>query len=86
VEVTLAAADRAVQLLQRAGRRPGGGSLGAPASPPTRHPLQLRRDALHNLLGPVLVEAEPGDLEDARIEATLTALGCELVAERRAGW
>jgi len=42
-------------------------------------PLRLRRDALHNLLGPVLVDGEePGDLDDATIEQILSALGCAL--------
>jgi phenylalanyl-tRNA synthetase beta chain len=40
---------------------------------------------LHQLLGPVLVDGEPQDLDDARIEATLTALGCQL-SETDAGW
>ena len=87
-EVTLAAADRAVALLQQlcgatvVGRwchqRPSAGPI----------PLLLRRDALHQLLGPVQVlDGEPGeleDLEDDQIVETLTALGCEL-AERNAG-
>jgi phenylalanyl-tRNA synthetase beta chain len=78
-EATLAASDRAVALLQElAAARPEGrwlhaGSLAAAA------PIRLRRDALHNLLGPVCgADGEEQDLPDDRIEATLTALGCVL--------
>jgi phenylalanyl-tRNA synthetase beta chain len=81
-EVTLAAADRAVALLQQLC---GATVLGRwchqrPAAGPT--PQLLRRDALHQLLGPVQVlDGEAGeleDLEDSQIVQTLTALGCEL--------
>jgi phenylalanyl-tRNA synthetase beta chain len=79
-ENTLAAADRAVALLQElAGAHVEGRWLhGRPAAPTA--PVILNRDALHNLLGPVLVGGEPRDLEDSRIEATLKALGCQLQA------
>lgn len=84
-EITLAAADRAVALLQElAGARVEGRWLHqreATAQPP----LPLRRDALHNLLGPVLVEGEAQDLDDGRITATLEALGCVLVEDEE-GW
>jgi phenylalanyl-tRNA synthetase beta chain len=84
-EITLAAADRAVALLQElAGARVVGRWLHQrPAAP--QPPLPLRRDALHNLLGPVLVEGEAQDLDDARITATLEALGCVL-EEDDEGW
>ncbi len=84
-EITLAAADRAVALLQElAGARVEGRWLHQrPPSP--QPPLPLRRDALHNLLGPVVVEGEPQDLDDERITATLEALGCVLV-EDEDGW
>lgn len=87
-EVTLAAADRAVALLQELC---GASTVGRwchqrPAS--EAEPLLLRRDALHKLLGPVQVlDSEPGeldDLEDGQIVHTLTALGCQLV-ERASG-
>ncbi len=87
-EVTLAAADRAVALLQElcGATVVGRWCHQGPAAGPS--PLLLRRDALHQLLGPVQVLAgEPGDLEDLeddQIIQTLTALGCELV-EREAG-
>jgi phenylalanyl-tRNA synthetase beta chain len=77
-EITLTAADRAVALLQQL----AGACLEArwvhqkPVKPQAAIPL--RRDALHNLLGPVLVDGEEKDLEDGRIAATLEALGCVL--------
>jgi phenylalanyl-tRNA synthetase beta chain len=82
---TLAAADRAVALLQElAGAQVGGRWChGRPETPIA--PVVLNRDALHNLLGPVVVEGEPQDLEDSRIEATLEALGCQLEAMDH-GW
>jgi len=84
-EATLAAADRAVQLLQDlAGARVEGRWVHQrPLSPAL--PLRLQRDALHNLLGPVLVDGVAEDLADSRIEATLAALGCNLEANED-GW
>jgi phenylalanyl-tRNA synthetase beta chain len=87
LENTLAAADRAVELFQElcdaqvverwVHQRPQ-----APAVP-----LHLRRDALHNLLGPVQQGEDLGDLSDGQILPTLTALGCTLVADADAeGW
>ena len=78
-EVTLEAADRAVALFQElCGARLEGRWLHQrPLAEP--QPLRLRRDALHNLLGPVLVDGEePADLDDATIEQILSALGCAL--------
>ncbi len=84
-EITLAAADRAVALLQElAGARVEGRWLHQRSASP-QPPLPLRRDALHNLLGPVLVEGEARDLDDGRITATLVALGCVL-EEDEEGW
>ncbi|MFZ9568271.1 MAG: phenylalanine--tRNA ligase subunit beta [Vulcanococcus sp.] len=84
VEVTLGAADRAVQLLQEiCGAQVKQRWLHGKASL-EREPLLLRVDALHNLLGPVLDgtgedgTGEYGDLADAEIERILTALGCSL--------
>ncbi|MCP9884053.1 phenylalanine--tRNA ligase subunit beta [Synechococcus sp. ATX 2A4] len=84
-EVTLAAADRAAALLvELAGGEIQGRWLHqVPVDP--RPPLALRRDALHQLLGPVLVDGVADDLADARITATLEALGCRL-EECEAGW
>jgi len=84
-EVTLAASDRAVQLLQELAGASVEGRWLHERPPEPQQPLRLDRDALHNLLGPVLVEGEPEDLEDERIEATLTALGCSLTADED-GW
>ncbi|MEB3306974.1 MAG: phenylalanine--tRNA ligase subunit beta [Cyanobacteriota bacterium] len=84
-EATLAASDRAVALFQELcgatvtqrwlSRRPTSGRL----------PLRLRRDALQNLLGPVLVDGVPCDLSDDQVEDTLRAIGCLVEAEAD-GW
>jgi phenylalanyl-tRNA synthetase beta chain len=84
-EATLAAADRACALLvELCGARIGERWLHQRQAQPLQ-PLHLRRDALHNLLGPVLVEGELQDLDDDRIRGTLEALGCELV-DQGEGW
>lgn len=84
-EATLAASDRAVALLQElCGAEVTARWVHRRAEQPAA-PLHLRRDALHNLLGPVLVEGEPEDLSDARIVATLEAIGCDL-EEQGEGW
>ncbi len=77
-EITLAAADRAVALLQELAEATVEGRWlhRRPLEPPRT--LELRRDALHNLLGPVVVDGEEQDLADERITATLEALGCRL--------
>ncbi|MBM5800614.1 MAG: phenylalanine--tRNA ligase subunit beta [Cyanobacteria bacterium K_DeepCast_35m_m2_023] len=89
-EATLAAADRAVALLQSL----AGASVGPRwlhgRTAQDRPPLLLRRDALHNLLGPVIEPSEPNetmDLDDGAIEQTLTAIGCELTpCDDDEGW
>jgi phenylalanyl-tRNA synthetase beta chain len=83
--VTLIASDRAVVLLQQlTGASVEGRWLHRrPVEEPMAVPL--RRDALHNLLGPVLVDGEAEDLDDGRIEGTLQALGCTLIPEEW-GW
>ncbi|MEX1316569.1 MAG: phenylalanine--tRNA ligase subunit beta [Synechococcaceae cyanobacterium] len=79
-EATLAAADRACALLaDLAGATVQGRWLHRRPAQADRA-LLLRRDALHNLLGPVLVEGEAVDLADARITGTLEAIGCRLEA------
>ncbi len=84
-EATLAAADRAVQLLQElAGASVEGRWRHRRASQPAA-PVPLGRDALHNLLGPVLLEGELQDLDDGRICGTLAALGCHLEPTEE-GW
>ncbi len=85
LEATLAAADRACALLaELAGGRVLGRWLHGRPHQPTP-PLHLRRDALHNLLGPVLVDGELQDLDDSRIRSTLEALGC-IVEDQDEGW
>ncbi|SBO42293.1 phenylalanine--tRNA ligase subunit beta [Cyanobium sp. NIES-981] len=84
-ETTLAACDRACQLLgELAGARVQGRWVHQRPGSPTA-PVPLRRDALHNMLGPVLGEDGPEDLDDRRIVQTLEALGCSL-EESGEGW
>ncbi len=84
-EITLGAADRAAALLQElAGGRVEGRWLHQKPAEPLPS-LPLRRDVLHNLLGPIVVQGEERDLEDGRITATLEALGCQLTADDD-GW
>jgi phenylalanyl-tRNA synthetase beta chain len=84
-EATLSAADRAAQLLAELCGATVAGRWVHERSLEPLQPLWLERDHLHNLLGPVLVDGVEEDLEDQRIEATLEALGCALVAEAD-GW
>ncbi|MFN9658762.1 MAG: phenylalanine--tRNA ligase subunit beta, partial [Cyanobacteriota bacterium] len=84
-EATLAACDRAVALLgELAGARPVGRWLHGRAPQP-RPPIPLDRDRIHNLLGPVIENGEPVDLDDSLVERTLTALGCQLERQEE-GW
>ena len=84
-EATLAAADRAAALLQDlAGARLVGRWVHQRDAAP-RQPLSLRRHALHNLLGPVVEADELQDLDDAAIEDTLRAIGCNLTPSEE-GW
>ena len=86
LEVTLLAADRACQLLQDlCGATVDGRWVHQRAADP-RPALPLRRDALHNLLGPVVgSDGQSGDLEDSEIEQILSALGCGLQVDDD-GW
>ena len=84
-EATLAASDRAVALLQELCRAEIVGRWVHQRPEQPTAALHLRRDALHNLLGPVLVDGEPEDLSDGRIVATLEAIGCSL-EEQGEGW
>ncbi|MEB3195323.1 MAG: phenylalanine--tRNA ligase subunit beta [Cyanobacteriota bacterium] len=85
LENTLRASDRAVALFQElAGARAvARWVLQREAAP--RPPVPLDRDHLHNLLGPVLEDDEPVDLDDATVERTLEALGCRLERQEE-GW
>jgi phenylalanyl-tRNA synthetase beta chain len=84
-EVTLGAADRAVQLLQELCSARIEGRWVHQSPPEPRPALVLRRDALHQLLGPVVEDGEEQDLGDGRIARTLTALGCVLTPTEE-GW
>ncbi len=85
-EVTLTAADRAVQLFQELCGASLEGRWCHERSEEPRPALNLRRDALHNLLGPVITaDGDETDLEDAEIEQILTALGCSLSPDDE-GW
>ena len=84
-DLTLACSVRAAELLQNhfsctVGERWVGGD-----APKSADPVQLRRSALHSLLGPLNAENGSEDLDDGVIEACLTALGCELTATED-GW
>ena len=84
-EATLAASDRAVALFQELCGAEVVGRWVRRRAEQSTPALHLRRDALHNLLGPVLVDGEPCDLSDERIVATLEAIGCELENQGE-GW
>ena len=86
VEVTLGAADRAVALLQELCGATVESRWLHQRSEAAKEPLELRRDALHNLLGPIAADGgAEEDLADAEIERILQALGCSLeLAEE--GW
>jgi len=84
-EATLRASDRAVALLgEIAGAKPVARWWHGRERTP-RPPISLDRDRLHNLLGPVLDNGEPVDLDDGTVERTLTALGCQL-QQQEDGW
>jgi phenylalanyl-tRNA synthetase beta chain len=85
LDTTLVASDRACQLLaQLAGARVQGRWVHRRAAVPAE-PVGLRRDALHNMLGPLQGPDGPEDLDDGRIVRTLEALGCVLT-ESEEGW
>jgi phenylalanyl-tRNA synthetase beta chain len=85
-EVSLSAADRAVQLLHELCGAQLEGRWCHERQEAPRPALRLRSDALHNLLGPVLDgDGQETDLDDSEIEQILTALGCQLSADDD-GW
>ena len=85
VEVTLGAADRAVALLQELCGATVQSRWLHQRSEAAKEPLELRRDALHNLLGPIAADGAEEDLADAEIERILQALGCSL-EQAEEGW
>ena len=85
VEVTLGAADRAVALLQELCGATVESRWLHQRSEAAKEPLELRRDALHNLLGPIAADGAEEDLADAEIERILQALGCSL-EQAEEGW
>ena len=85
VEVTLGAADRAVALLQELCGATVESRWLHQRSEVAKEPLELRRDALHNLLGPIAADGAEEDLADAEIERILQALGCSL-EQAEEGW
>ena len=85
VEVTLAAAQRAIDLILEHLGGDAGTTHVCSAPQEERAPLFLRRAALHQLLGPLASDHGPMDLDDTVIEQCLTALGCKL-ASREDGW
>ncbi|MDG2329101.1 MAG: phenylalanine--tRNA ligase subunit beta [Synechococcus sp. cluster2_bin.44] len=84
-EITLACSERAIDLLnEQFSCRVNGRWVGG-EGPKTPSPLVLRREALHQLLGPIDDGSGPVDLADNAIEQCLTALGCELSSTNE-GW
>ena len=75
-ENTLPAADRAVALLEELCNAQVTGRWLHQSPQVPFQPIELRRDALHNLLGPVQQDGSWADLSDGRITSTLSALGC----------
>ncbi|MFY7696661.1 MAG: phenylalanine--tRNA ligase subunit beta, partial [Cyanobium sp.] len=85
LESTLHASDRAVALFQELAGAKAAGRWVLQREAPPRPPVALDRDHLHNLLGPVIEDDEPVDLDDATVERTLEALGCRLERQEE-GW
>lgn len=85
LESTLHASDRAVALFHDLAGAQAAGRWVLQREAPPRPPVALDRDHLHNLLGPVIEDDEPVDLDDATVERTLEALGCRLERQEE-GW
>jgi phenylalanyl-tRNA synthetase beta chain len=85
LESTLHASDRAVALFQELAGAKAIGRWVLQREAPPRSPVPLDRDHLHNLLGPLIEDDEPVDLDDATVERTLEALGCRL-DQQDEGW
>ena len=73
--LTLEASNRAVALLQELCQAKAAGRWLALPQPSAMEPLELRREALDRLLGPL----DSGEwIEDSRVSALLERLGCSL--------
>ena len=84
-DVTLPAAHRAIELIiSTLGGTSGSTHVCASRLEPAA-PLQLRRVAIHQLLGPLPTDQGPEDLADSEIERCLIALGCDLKSAED-GW
>lgn len=82
-EITLLAAGRALSLLKTMLGAEIGQTWQCAAEPGPAPVVELRRNALHRLLGPLAPtapDAEAQDLDDGRVEACLKSLGCSLTA------
>ena len=79
-EMTLACSIRALELLKDLFPCEAKGLWVCGDSAGDASAVLLRRDALHQLLGPLEGDEGSSDLPDAVIEQCLTALGCELNA------
>ena len=77
-EMTLACSIRALELLKELFPCEAKGLWVCGDSAADASSVLLRRDALHQLLGPIEDEEGSSDLADAVVEQCLTALGCEL--------
>jgi phenylalanyl-tRNA synthetase beta chain len=75
---TLAAADRAVNLLQALASAELGDRWLAQVEHPEPGPVLLRRSALERLLGPLAGEDGYEEIDDGTVEGILTRLGCSL--------
>ena len=82
-QATLAAADRAVDLLEQlCGGRWGARQVACHSGVLEEQPVPLRRGAIHRLLGPM---ADGAPVQDGTVEGCLRALGCDL-APTNEGW
>ena len=84
-DMTLGCGVRALELLQTQFPCKAMGRWVCGDTRSDAEPVVLRRDALHQLLGPLENEDSSEDLPDSSIEACLTALGCELTTTDN-GW
>ena len=85
IDLTLACSVRAVEMLSELFDLEEGGRWVSGETPLDGRSVLLRREALHRLLGPLQSDDGPQDLDDASVEACLTALGCSLTALEQ-GW